>query len=192
MNIGTLVARRQPVQAEQFNALVADLRAALNVRTGPGLHATWNEGALSIVLTAAPFDWFVPARIDAVTGGDPDFPANVLYTATGIFEKITLTQVPPDYGRPVKGADKAFTKVRPAKVGSLCYIIRDRDVEGVIKPKLALFQGGDEGECVFYEQCDSGPAARASAEPTGDRAAGGRGILASIGRGVKSALGRRG
>lgn len=59
----------------------------------------------------------------------------------------------PAYGRPVKGADAAFTKIRPAAVGSFCYILRDRDAAGTITAKLVLLPGGSEGETLFYEEC---------------------------------------
>lgn len=64
-----------------------------------------------------------------------------------------MTAVLPSGGRPVKGADTSFTKLRPAAVGSRCWILQDRDIEGAITPKLLLWPGGSDGECVFFEAC---------------------------------------
>jgi hypothetical protein len=154
-NIGTTVQPGQNVRAEHNNSIVRGLLRALRITTGPGILGKWTDDGLHLMLSQSP-NWFVPARITAKSGGDPDLPANVTYTVKGIFEdNAVLTSATPSYGRPVKGADAAFTKIRPAAVGSFCYILRDRNAEGVITAKLVLLPGGSEGETVFFEQCST-------------------------------------
>jgi hypothetical protein len=152
-NIGTTVQAGQNVRAEHNNSIVRGLLRALRITTGPGILGKWTDDGLHLMLSQSP-DWFIPARITAKTGGDPDLPANVLYTVKGIFEdNAILTNATPSYGRPVKGADTAFTKIRPAAIGSFCYVLRDRNAEGAITAKLVLLPGGSEGETVFHEAC---------------------------------------
>lgn len=152
--IGDIVQPGDRIKADHHNGLVRSLMRMLKITTGPGLTGKWTaDDGLHLMLSQSP-NWFVPARITAKTGSDPDLPANVTYTAKGIFEpQAVMTNVAPSYGRPVKGADAAFTKIRPAAVGSFCYILRDRDASGGVIAKLVLLPGGSEGETIFFEQC---------------------------------------
>lgn len=160
MNIGNKVRPKERIRADHHNGLIDDIRKAMNIRSvSSGLKATWNPSGIDIGITGSLFDWFVPARITAVYGSDPDLPANVTYDVAGLLEdQAKLINATPFYGRPVKGNDKTFTKIRPAAVGSFCFILRDRDVEGTVTAKLVLLPGGSDGECLFYEACSASPA----------------------------------
>lgn len=171
--VGYPVQRSAPIKSQDHNQLVEDLQRVLRISTGPGLSASWGSNGIVLALAAATQDWFIPARITSASGANPDLPANITYGVKGIFEdSATMTSAIPAYGRPVKGADAAFTKIRPAAVGSFCYILRDRNASGVVTAKLVLLPGGSEGETLFYETC-SAAAAAAPAAPEDQPVTGG-------------------
>lgn len=160
MKIGTRVAPGERVRAEHHNEIIDFLEGALQFRSSSReLNGRFDVNGLSVVFLGNKFDWFIPARITAVHGSNPDLPANVTYDVVGLLEDgAKLISATPFYGRPVKGNDKTFTKIRPAAVGSFCFILRDRDVEGTVTAKLVLLPGGSDGECLFYEACSASPA----------------------------------
>jgi len=157
------VRRGDPPRAIDHNSIVAVLERALRVQAGGGINATWDQSGLRLWLAAITHEWILPGRILERTGADPDLPANVRYTAgaldryqrlaDGSYTGMVLRDVYPSFGRPVKGAEAQLHKIRPAEVGAMCLILRDKDVEGITIGRLALLPGGSDGETSFMQPC---------------------------------------
>lgn len=152
LKIGRMVDRGQPIYAEDFNRLIDDLERSLTLRLGMGLQGTWTQQGISLAAAADRDDFIIWARITAKTGSDPDLAENIRYDAQGIFEgSCVVTNVYPSAGRPVK-PDQAV-RIRPAKVGALCFIVRDKQTDGTITPKLWLPGEGGEYESLNVKKC---------------------------------------
>lgn len=151
------------IQAAHHNGIIEFLRKVLRVRPAAGVGASWTDGGLQIWLSDKNHEWVVPARILDRTGNDPDLPANIRYTvgalgqytreANGTFTGFVIRDALPVFGRPVKGAEALLHKIRPADIGAMCWILRDRDNEGNVIGKVALMPGGSDGETSFMEPC---------------------------------------
>ncbi|MBS0186686.1 MAG: hypothetical protein JSS51_01370 [Planctomycetes bacterium] len=150
-----------PIRAEDLNRIVDGLARRFQVTTGPGLRATMGANGLFLALTGVATEWIFPARIVRVIKANPnaspttpDFPDNISYEVKVIGEGgASILPIQPSFGRPVKNVDATFTKIYPAAVGAFCFILRDRDSNGAIVPKLILFSGGSDGETVLHELC---------------------------------------
>lgn len=163
MNIPKDVRPGDAIEAKLFNSVLGILRRALRIRPAQGLGASWTDAGLAIWLSDKNHEWVVPARILDRTGADPDLPANIRYTVgalgqytrepDGSFTGFVIRDALPVFGRPVKGAEAQLHKIRPANVGAMCWILRDRDNEGNVIGKIALMPGGSDGETSFMQPC---------------------------------------
>ena len=152
--IGKTVRRGDDIRASDHNEIIMGLVRALSVRTTGRIRATWDTNGLTISETQTEDPLLLPARITKVYGSDPDLPANVKYDVQAIGNPdCKIVAGTPAFGRPVKGPDINFTKMRPAKKDAFCWILWDIDIEGKTVGKLAMLPGGSDGECVFYEAC---------------------------------------
>lgn len=166
------VRRGDPPRAIDHNSIVAVLERALRVQAGGGINATWDQSGLRLWLAAITHEWILPGRILEAHGPSEDSdgvqrqPAvadSVTYTAgaldryqrlvDGTYTGMVLRGVRPSFGRPVKGSEAALHKIRPAEVGAMCLILRDKDVEGITIGRLALLPGGSDGETSFMQPC---------------------------------------
>jgi len=156
MKIGRMVNRGTPIFADDLNRLIDDIERAMTLRTGAGIVGSWANSGMVLALAGGQSDGFVLARITAKTGLDPDIAENIRYDAKGIFESgAVLTNVYPSCGRPVKPDQAGIVRIRPAKVGALCWIVRDKQDDGTTIPKLWLPGLGGEYESVNWKKCGS-------------------------------------
>lgn len=117
------VAPGDPPRAEDINQLIDAVKAAMEIRGGPGIAVQKNGLATVIALAAAFGEVFVPAIITQAVGALPDdLPANVKYKAKPIgYSGGETTLRVPDMGRSIQGA-----RVVRANQGDLCFIGRTK------------------------------------------------------------------
>lgn len=166
MRYPSTVKTGDSIRADDHNGVIAWLKRAIRISPTNGIGAAWTDDGLSIWLANRSKEWMLPGRILAKTGGDPDFATNIRYTAGALgryarsgntYTGLVIADAYPRAGRPVKGADASLTKIRPANVGGMCWIVLDRepDNEGGFNDagSIVLFEGGEWGETLYIEPC---------------------------------------
>lgn len=146
-----------PIRASDINQIIEYVENRLRVSVGQGLSASWAEGGLLLAL-AARQDYLVPAVVLDNGGNTPRIANDVRYTVRGIGSPgVVLDNVLPAFGRPVKDEEAGFTKVRPAKVGAFCFVVRQPTDSGTPEAKLWILAGGTDGETIYARRCTVTP-----------------------------------
>ncbi len=155
LGLGRLLAKGGKIRADDHNAFQREVNQALTVLPGQGIQATWGRGGIAIAASIdRRQDFLVWARITARTGSDPDLAENIRYSAKGIFQSSAiLTNVYPSCGRPVKAAQAGNVRIKPAVIGALCFIVRDKQPDGTITPKLWFPGEGGDYEALNVKKC---------------------------------------
>lgn len=132
------VQRGQKIEAETWDRMCAIVETLANVRTGPGLEASFTPQGLLISLMGSLRDRFALCKITAAPPPSVAvMPADCKYGYQGLEEHgVVGTDVLPIYGRMVENEEIA---VYPAKVGHLCAIFRNPQADGTKLAELIVF-----------------------------------------------------
>ncbi|MBS0187126.1 MAG: hypothetical protein JSS51_03595 [Planctomycetes bacterium] len=154
LKLSRMVNKGQPIFASDWNQLIDDLERALQIRAGPGLVGSWPSSGLMVALAQQQPDFLVWSRITARTRSAADVAENIRYDVKGIFEQgAVLTNVYPSCGRPVKAAQASITRIYPAEIGALCFIARNKQTDGTVRPELWFPGTGGEYEGLAVKKC---------------------------------------
>lgn len=129
-----LVAKGQPIRAEDFNALASAVNALSSGTGGAG-------GIDARELFAQGFGFVLRGRVKAhrLTGGATaalGFPENVRYDVQLVGRQAVLEDVRPDVGSPVRAGQRV--KIVPAQIGDACLVARMPDGAGAYDNVLIL------------------------------------------------------
>lgn len=154
LKLSRMVDKGQPIFASDWNKLIDDLVQAMQFRPGPGVAGVWEQSGLMMALAQQQPDFLVWSRVTARTASAADLQSNIRYDAKGIFEPgVILTNATPACGRPVKVAQASITRIYPAEIGALCFIARNKQTDGTVRPELWFPGTGGEYEGLAVKKC---------------------------------------
>jgi len=126
-----LVARGQPIRAEDFNALAGAINALMEVGGGADARQLFAQGFGFVIrgLVAA-------HRLTGDATAALGFPADVRYDVQLVGRSALIEDVRPDIGSPVRAGQRV--KIVPAQIGDECFVIRFPDGAGAYENVLVL------------------------------------------------------
>lgn len=144
LKIGSFARKGEAVTSEKWNELIHQVRRVLRFKGGRGLRGQFTPDGLAMALIAAKNSSILLARITRVYGSSPDLQSNVKYDVKAVEETgCTMTNVAPVMGRLANTAQAANMRIYPAALGSLCYIVRNRQPDASVNAELWLPAGAE-------------------------------------------------